>query len=541
MTDTAKPTSTSPSVLGAAERRVALGTLIACCIAVCLGQTAIAIPSTLNGLFQTSLHPTGSQLTWVSDASLLPVAVLELTFGAFGDLFGRKRLLIGGAALVAVGELVSASAHGMGVLLTGQALAGIGAAAIFPSSLAMVAASTADPRRRAVAFAAWAASLAGGGFVAPVIGGLVGAHASWRWALITVALLAVVSTAANLLARDSSSPRGRSLDPIGQATIAVGLLALLFGVIQGPSDGWGSTRVVTAFAVAVVFLALFVLAELRSKSPLLHLNLFRSRSFSVVSIATVLGMFSFLGTCYALSILLGPIQHRDPEHIAVAFLLTNGPTALLVPVTARLLHVTPPRWLLSAGFVLIAAGDLLLYPIKVTDVSLSSKALPLVLIGLGFTLAVSSATATAVNTVPPRLTGMASATTSQLRDIGFTLGPALIGAVALSRAASHFSSSLESSQLPPAVKGAAGQIAAQSGPLAVNSLPPASPPGAAAPLALHALGDGYALGFLVCAAAALAAALLSGLALRGVPSGPPPVEPETPLEARGSLGRAELG
>jgi MFS family permease len=535
MTDTAKPPSTSPSTIGAAERRVALGTLIACCIAVCLGQTAIAIPSTLNGLFQASLHPTGSQLTWVSDASLLPVAVLELTFGAFGDLFGRKRLLIGGGALVAVGELVSASAHGMGVLLTGQALAGIGAAAIFPSSLAMVAAATTDPRRRAVAFAAWAASLAGGGFVAPVIGGLLGAHASWRWALITVALLALVSTAANLLARDSSSPRGRSLDPIGQATIALGLLALLFGVIQGPSDGWGSTRVITGFVVAAVFLALFVAAELRARSPLLHLNLFANRSFSVVSIATVLGMFSFLGTCYALSILLGPVQHRDPQHIAIAFLLTNGPTALLVPVTARLLHVTPPRWLLSAGFVLIAAGDLLLYPISVTDSSLPPKALPLILIGLGFTLAVSSATATAVNTVPARLTGMASATTSQLRDIGFTLGPALIGAVALSRAASSFGSSLESSALPPAVKGAAGQIASQNGPLAVNSLPPNSPPGAAAPLAMDALGNGYALGFLVCAIAALAAALLSGLALRGVPSGPVPEEFEVPLEAQGSL------
>src|SRR5882757_537437 len=111
------------------ERRPPLGTLIACCIAACLAQTSGAIPAVLNGLLQAGLHPSGSQLTWVSDAALLPVAVLELTFGAFGDLFGRKRLLVGGAALVAVGEAVSAMAGGMGLLLTGQAIAGVGAAA----------------------------------------------------------------------------------------------------------------------------------------------------------------------------------------------------------------------------------------------------------------------------------------------------------------------------------------------------------------------------------------------------------------------------
>lgn len=419
--------------------------------------------------------------------------------------------------LVAAGEAVSAAAGGMGVLLTGQAIAGVGAAAIFPSSPAMVAADAPDPRRRAGAIAAWAASLAAGGFVAPVIGGLVGTHVSWRWALIAVALLGGICTLVNLTARDSSSPKGRSLDPVGQATVAIGLVALLYAVVQGPSDGWGSTRVVTSFVVAAVFLVLFVVVELRVKAPLLHLDLFANRSFSVVSIATVLGMFSFLGTVYALSILLGPVQHLNPEHVALAFLLTNGPTAVLAPVTARLLHRTAPRWLLGAGFVLIAVGDLLRPDLGHRQLAAAQS---------------HPAGPDRDRLHAGRLLGhrhggqhgQAAADRHGQRDDQPAAGHRLHARPGRDRrgraqpGASHFSSSLTASPLPPQVKGAAGQVAAQGGPLAVNSLPPQSPPGAAAPLALDALGSGYSLGFVVCAFAAVAAALLSLLALRGTVS-----------------------
>ena len=97
-------TGLPPTGTGVERPPLALGTLIACCLAVCLAQIGVAIPATLNGLFQQDLHPVGSQLTWISDAFLLPVSVLELTFGVLGDLFGRKRLLVGGAVLLGAGE-----------------------------------------------------------------------------------------------------------------------------------------------------------------------------------------------------------------------------------------------------------------------------------------------------------------------------------------------------------------------------------------------------------------------------------------------------
>jgi MFS family permease len=492
------------------------GTLIAACLAVCVAQVGLAIPATLNGLFQSDLHPIGSQLTWISDAFLLPVTVLELTFGVLGDLFGRKRLLVGGAGLLAAGELVAALASGVHVLWVGQALAGLGAAALFPTSLAMIAASTHTTRDRARGIAIWAAALSTGGFVAPVLGGITGNYGSWRWAFIIVLAIGAASAVVSLLlAQDSSAPTGRSLDWGGQVTILIGLFALLYGVIQGQSDGWGAPSVIIAFVIAAVFLVLFVVAERKARSPMLRLDLFRNRAFTVASIIAVVGMFSFLGTAYATSIRLGPIQHQSPLRTSVAFILLNGITLALLPVTSRLLAKLNPRFLLSAGLLLMAAGDFIAATLDVHDTALTSLILPLALVGIGFAFSVSSITATAVNTVPNHYAGMASASTSLLRDFGFTLGPAIIGAVALSNAASNFSAHLATSSLAESAKAAAAEVAAEGGPLAVNSVPPSSPPGAAASLAVDALGGGYAIGYIVCGVAALVSCVLAAVALRG--------------------------
>ncbi|NUP47614.1 MAG: MFS transporter, partial [Catenulispora sp.] len=423
--------------------RIALGTMIAACVAVCLGQIGLAIPATLNGLFQEHLHPVGSQLTWISDAFLLPVTVLELTFGVLGDLFGRKRLLVGGAVLLGVGEVVAASGNDIHQLWVGQALAGLGAAALFPTSLAMIAAGSGGHHERTRAVAFWAASLSAGGAIAPALGGLTGNYGSWRWSFVVVAIVAGVSALISwFFATDSSAPQGRSLDVGGQLTIGVGLFALLYGVIQGPTDGWGTAPVLGAFVVAAVFIALFVAAESRARSPLLHLNLFGNRAFAVASLIAVVGMFSFLGTAYSVSIRLGPTQHQSPLRTSVAFLLLNGITPLLMPVTSRLMARVAGRWILTLGLALMAAGDFTAAALPVDDKTLTALVLPLALVGIGFAFTVSSITATAVNTVPVRLAGMASASINLLRDFGFTLGPAVIGAIALSRAGSLFSHSL---------------------------------------------------------------------------------------------------
>src|ERR671939_637196 len=185
MTTTSVP-STETSSAAAAPPRLTTGTLVAAAIAVCVAQVALAIPAVLNGLFQQDLGTTSSQLTWISDAFLVPVTLLELTFGVLGDLFGRRKLLVGGALLLALGELISILTPGAGaatetrvlVLWVGQALAGIGAAAIFPTSLAIVAAATHNARERGRVISVYAAALSTGGVVSP---GLGGAPAQLHW------------------------------------------------------------------------------------------------------------------------------------------------------------------------------------------------------------------------------------------------------------------------------------------------------------------------------------------------------------------------
>ncbi len=557
----------------AAERGYVLTTrtLVAAALSVCLAQIALATPAVLNGLFQQDLSPTSSQLTWISDAFLVPITLLELNFGALGDLFGRKRLLVGGSVLIAVGEVIGVLTPGAGtetgtrvlVLWIGQIVAGLGAAAVFPTSLAMVAAGTHTPRARARSIAIWAAALSAGNMLSPVIGGLTASQAfgsdpngGWRWSLIVVAGLALVTAAVSAaLARNSAAPAGRSLDWPGQATIAVALFALLFAVIQAPTSGWGSTQVVVSFVIAAVFLALFIGVEHRVRSPLLRLDLFRNRAFAVAAAVTVIGMFSFLGTAYSTSIRLTVVQGFTPLRTSIAFVLLNGIALVLMPVTSRVLERYDPKWALGGGLLLICAGDFWAASLS-PDASLSMAVMvaPLALVGIGFALAISTVTAVAVDAVPNHLAGMASGTTNMLRDFGFTLGPAVIGAIALSRAAAQIQASLAASaplrhalatfnaaaaHAPaasrPAIVKAIGAV--NSGPLGANTVPATvtQPGGRAVPfnplkdVAFHSLAHAFALGYVVSGAAALAAGLLALIALRGRqtrPAAPDVPDPE---------------
>jgi MFS family permease len=553
--------STSPVQLDAETapehpHRLTAGTLAAAAIAVCVAQVALAIPAVLNGLFQQDLGTSSAQLTWISDAFLVPVTLLELTFGVLGDLFGRKRLLVIGTVLLIAGQLTSVLTPGASsstgtrvlVLWTGQIISGLGAAAIFPTSLAMVAAGTHTARDRSRAISIWAAALSSGGFVSPVLGGWLARYgfgtdefASWRWAFIAVMALAAVSTVVSVaLARDSRAPEGRSLDWPGQITIAVAMFALLYAVIQGPTSGWGSGGVIAGFVLAAVFLVLFVAAERRSAAPLLRLDLFANRAFAVAAIATVVGMFAYLGTAYATSIRLSAIQGFTPLKTSIAFLLLNGMALLLTPVTSRVLEHYNPKWALGIGFTLIGGADLWLSGLSASNLSVAPVVAPLILVGIGFALALSAITAVAVNTVPNHLAGMASGSTSLLRDFGFTLGPAVVGAIALSRAAAQIADKVRStpalSQALTAFNGAAANApaaqkpaleaaigAVNSGPLGANAVPGTVtlPTGQTVPFnplkdtAFHALDHAYSIGYVVCGACALAAALLAAVGLGG--------------------------
>lgn len=526
---------------GAARKPGYAGTLAATCSAVFVAQVANALPASLNGLFQEDLNTHGSQLTWITSAFMIAVVCFEFTFGVLGDLFGRKRLIAAGATLVAVGSTVAALAPDVHVLWIGAALNGLGAGAMFPGSLTMLASVTRTTRERAHAVALWSGFLSAGAALSPLLGGAFAEVGSWRgsfWVLVALAVASMILTL--VLTTESRSPEGRELDIPGQIAFAIGFVLVLYAAVEGPESGWTTLPVILGFGIGLCFLVGFVVVELGARSPIFDLTLFRNRAFTVASVVAVIGMLAFLGACFATSMWLGPVQHQDPLRVAVPFLLLQGPAFVLIPVVSRLLHRVAPTWLLTSGFALMAVGCLLCTRLDVTDPALGAFVLPDLLIGIGFALCVSSVTAVALDSVPPQRAGMASATTNMLRDLGFALGPVVVGAIALSKAGTAFASNLTGADLPPEHLGAARGIASEGGPIAVNSLPPGTPGSAAHDLALRALGSGFTDAFLICGIAAAVAALLTAVGmigirpLRSADADGPAVEPAAgPAAARG--------
>ena len=529
------------------------GTVFAACLAACVGQIGFATPAVLNGLFQQDLGTTASQLNWISAAIVIPLTLFELTFGVIGDMFGRKRLLIGGAALMTLGELIaavatpSASTHNaVTVVWIGMALAGIGGAALFPTSLAMIAAKTTTAKSRGRMIPIYAAALSSGGFLAPVLAGLLtklswggDPKASWRWALLAVMATALLSAVVSFFAaQDSRSPAGRTLDWLGQITFAIGLFALLFAVVQASSFGWTGAQSVIGYVVCVLSMAVFVRIELRTREPLLRLKLFASRDFSLNSFVTVIGMFAFLGCAAATSIRLTAVQGFSPLQASLGFVALQGFALFLLPLISWMMPRVNPRWMLGGGFLLQAAGAAWAATVSINHDSVGAILPPLVVVGIGFGFSVSSVTAVAVNTVRIQFAGMASATTSLLRDFGFALGPTVVIAIGTSSAAGKITRAIAGSQplqhrvaafyhsvetAPAAAKAATAAAvgAVKSGPLGAVAVPATAPvDGHTVPLnplhdvAYHALGSAYQHVFAICAVAALVAALLVLAVLR---------------------------
>jgi MFS family permease len=543
------------TVTATPEHRLTGGTLAAAVVAVAVAQIGLSLPAVLNGLFQVDLATSSTQLTWISDAFLVPVTLFELTFGVIGDLFGRKRLLAIGGGLMVAGGLIAfftpptgSTVARVAELWTGQAVTGLGAAAIFPTSVAMLAAGTHTVKARSHAISVWAAALTGAGFVSPVVSGLMariphsgGPDAGWRWAFLAVTVLAAISVATTLAwAANSAAPQGRSLDIPGQLMVAVALFALLYAVIQGADNGWTSGLVLGGFAVAVVFGVGFVLVELRVTAPLIRLDLFGNRIFVGSAVVTVIGMFAYLGTAYTTSIRISAIQGYSPLVTSIGFICLNVMGVVLFPVSAQMIQRYNAGLTLAVGMVAIGAGDLWLAAIPATNPSVGMVAVPLLIVGIGFKLAVTTITVVAVNSVPTDKAGMASGATSMLRDFGLTLGPAIIGAVALSNAASAIAAKVAASPAlrsalaafnasptaaPPAQRGqlAAAVGAVRSGPLGANAVPATAtlPGGRTVPLnplkdvAFHALSDAYSMGYLICGVSALVAAIVAASVLAG--------------------------
>lgn len=543
--------SRTSAVAGSAK-----ATFVAAYIAVTLAQITNAFPGALNGQFAAEFHTSGAGLTWISSVFVIAIVVFELTFGVLGDLFGRKKLLYAGAAFVFAGTLIAGTATTTGIMILGQAVGGIGAGILFPISLSMIAAITPDMRARARAIATWAGFLSLGAVISPVVAGIAvqlftvpgavpGApneFSGWRVTYFFAAAVAVVVFLIALGSKDSSAPEGRKLDLPGQITLALGLTAALCATVQAVDAGFGAPEVIAGYVIGAVLIVAFIVIELRAKVPLIHLSLFKNSSYAITSIVAVTGMFAFLAIAFSTSVAVGALGGVETWMMAVLFVFIQGPAFVLIPVVGWLIHRYSPRWMLTIGFLLMAASGYWISslplgtPQAFGGTPWTAFIMPLFLLGIGFALTVGSITAVAINTVEPNYIGMASATTNLLRDLGFALGPVVGSAIAFSVGASMFAPQiagiLSGAGLPPeAVAGLShvpplgflsgweGVIAQFSGEMLASGAPQQAVDGAAAAIgeakgaiqgsAGVALGSGFQLVYLIAGIAATASAVLT--------------------------------
>ena len=489
-------------------------------VAVFVAEFAMVFVAPLNGVIQADLHTTGSQLSWVTAIFFLPTAALELTFGVLGDLFGRKRLLVGGTLAVAAGASIGAAASSIQVLFVGQAVAGIGAAIIFPTSLAIIANQTPKPRDRARGVALWTMGITVGAAVGPVSAGAIGLGGSYRWAYVAVLVGAVVATVLSLLwAPDSRSPEGRGLDLVGQVSLAVALTAVLYGLIEGPDLGWVSAPILGCFAVGVVLFAVFFVTENRTRFPLLDLSLFKIPTFSGAALVALISTCGFTVFIFTVAIRVAVIQGHNSLVVGLMNLIVGGIPILLWPFFGRLLFRIQLRWIMMTGLVAIGIAQVWVSTMPITDLSIGHLVAPLLLAGFGFPAVLSTTSAGAVNVVPPRLAGMASATTNMVRDTGGVVGVAIASAIGFGNAAAVLPSFLAKNGVTGPFLAIVNHVASIGGPVAVAHAPLGPQAALSMSAGQAALWHGFSLSLLLSCALTVVSLVIALFMIRSIPAG----------------------
>ncbi|WUO43848.1 MFS transporter [Streptomyces sp. NBC_00285] len=484
----------------------------------CLGVFVAYLPVTTVAVslpvIQSALGATTAQLSWVQDAFVLPMAAFILTAGVVGDVYGRKKVFLGGLLFSAAGATVALTAQSVQMLWVGQALAGLGAATLLPTTLALISHSVPDHRERGKFIGLWATSLMAALAVGPIIAGVILDHYAWRWIYllaIPVSLLAA-GIAAGLLT-DSRAPFERRLDWPGQITATVTVTALVYGVIEGGADSFTGPKVLTALAVAVVGGVAFVLAERRSDSPMLDLALFRSPAFTATTVVAMMTFLALIGFFFLLSLYFGMVQRLDTLEAARRLLMVTACALLVGGPVGRLMHRISARVLITGGLLLVSASLFALIGVD-ADTSFMSLAWRLVPLGLGMGVVMTPMTATAVASVPHHLAGMAAAGNNAFRQVGGALGPAVLGALLTTRALHTFPAHLAEAE----VSGPAGErvlaAADQGGLGAVAGLDLGADTGRAMGALSEAFLDGLRLSLTVAGALTLLAALVALVLLR---------------------------
>jgi EmrB/QacA subfamily drug resistance transporter len=426
-------------------------TLVAVCIATFMLLLDITIVNVALPAIERDLHSNFSDLQWVIDAYALTLAALLLTGGSLADLFGRRRIFVIGIVIFTIASALCALAGTPLVLNLARALQGIGGAFMFATSLALLA-SAFQGRDRGTAFGVWGATTGASVAVGPLVGGVLTDGIGWQ-AIFLVNLPIGIAAIAMTLAKveESHAPSGGRIDWPGLVTFSGGLFALIFALIRGNAEGWGSSLIVAFLAAAVVLGSVFVVVERRSAQPMLDLTLFRKPAFAGASIAAFALSASMFSMFLYLTLYVQNILGYTPLESGLRFLPVTLLSFFVAPISGKLAERLGIRWFLGGGLLLVAIGLYLMSGLKAGD-DWTALLLGFVLAGGGIGLVNPPLATAAVGVVEPQRAGMASGINSTFRQVGIATGIAGLGAIFQHQVASKFLDLVPASRLPRGVK-----------------------------------------------------------------------------------------
>ncbi len=490
-------------------------------VVTCLGSFMILLDASIVTLalprIQADLHGQLSDLQWIVDAYILPFAALMLTAGTLGDRFGRKRLFLAGLVLFLLGSTLCGFAPALGWLLFGRVVQGVGAAALSTGSLSVLAAAFSDPRERAQAIGIWAGvsgvALAAG----PLLGGLL--VQVWSWPAIffvnvPIGLLALALAWPGL--SESRNPDARHIDLPGQLLVIAGLTCLVMAIIQGGSQGWTSPLILGLFLGAVVGLSAFLLVEARVREPLLPLQLFGMRVFSVANTAALIAGFASLAPIFFLAQYFQQVQGATVLEAGLRTFPISIGAFLTAPFAGRLAGRIGPRLPIVLGALLESGALFLLMRLEPAS-SYASIWWILGMMGIGFGLMLSPLTAAVLSATPPTRAGLGSSMFNTSNRIGNTLGIAVLGAFVVQQFSGNITSQLTQRGVPASISATIANKIAAAG--AQASQAPLSGRLPLPPAALHqainqAFVDALHGSFLIAGIVLLAAAVLVAFLLQ---------------------------
>lgn len=424
MTSTDLP-PTSPTTSSATRYAI----LAICCSSVLVASLDNTIVNVALPSIARDLDASLSTLQWTVDAYLLVLASLLMLSGSIADRFGRKRTFAIGLAIFTFGSAMCGISTSEQWLVSFRVVQAVGGSMLVPVALAIVTNVFTESAARARAIGWWAATSGVGIAAGPLVGGFLVDSVGWKsifWLNVPIGIIAVLATL--YVVPESKALQPRRFDPFGQILVMFFLITLVFGIIEGGRRSWTSPSILVALVLAALSLVVLIAWERRHPEPLVRLELFTNYAFSSAFAMSVLGFFAFSGLMFANTLYLQTVRDLSPSEAGLLTLPLAVATIITAPISGRLLSSRGPRTpLLVAGSALALGAALLL--LTGASTPLYWLAAPYLVFGAGYGLLNAPINDTAVSELPDDQAGVAASMVSTAKQVGASLGVAVIGTI----------------------------------------------------------------------------------------------------------------